>query len=139
MNIKKPSPDTMKEQAVRQAKDLLITVLILTAATGIGNIFWYFSFTKNIISVYILGTLLTSLFTKSYFYGFLSSFSSVLLFNFCFTEPRLTLHAYERGYPVTFAIMLIVSIITVTLAIQNIRNADLHIHFRQCLQPHQQL
>ena len=55
----------MKEQAVRQAKDLLITVLILTAATGIGNIFWYFSFTKNIISVYILGTLLTSLFTKS--------------------------------------------------------------------------
>lgn len=114
----------MKEQAVRQAKDLLITVLILTAATGIGNIFWYFSFTKNIISVYILGTLLTSLFTKSYFYGFLSSFSSVLLFNFCFTEPRLTLHAYERGYPVTFAIMLIVSIITVTLAIQNIRNAE---------------
>ena len=124
MNIKKPSPDTMKEQAVRQAKDLLITVLILTAATGIGNVFWYFSFTKNIISVYILGTLLTSLFTKSYFYGFLSSFSSVLLFNFCFTEPRLTLHAYERGYPVTFAIMLIVSIITVTLAIQNIRNAE---------------
>ena len=114
----------MKEQAVRQAKDLLITVLILTAATGIGNIFWYFSFTRNIISVYILGTLLTSLFTKSYFYGFLSSFSSVLLFNFCFTEPRLTLHAYERGYPVTFAIMLIVSIITVTLAIQNIRNAE---------------
>ena len=96
MNIKKPSPDTMKEQAVRQAKDLLITVLILTAATGIGNIFWYFSFTKNIISVYILGTLLTSLFTKSYFCGFLSSFSSVLLFNFCFTEPRLTLHAYEH-------------------------------------------
>lgn len=68
--------------------------------------------------------MLTSLFTKSYFCGFLSSFSSVLLFNFCFTEPRLTLHAYERGYPVTFAIMLIVSIITVTLAIQNIRNAE---------------
>ena len=124
MNIKKPSPDTVKAQAVRQAKDLLITVLILAAATGIGNIFWYFSFTKNIISVYVLGTLLTSLFTKSYFCGFLSSFSSVLLFNFCFTEPRLTLHAYERGYPVTFAIMLIVSIITVTLAIQNIRNAE---------------
>ena len=124
MNIKKPSPDTVKAQAIRQAKDLLITVLILAAATGIGNIFWYFSFTKNIISVYVLGTLLTSLFTKSYFCGFLSSFSSVLLFNFCFTEPRLTLHAYERGYPVTFAIMLIVSIITVTLAIQNIRNAE---------------
>lgn len=55
----------MKEQAVLQAKDLLITVLILTAATGIGNIFWYFSFTRNIISVYILGTLLTSLLPKA--------------------------------------------------------------------------
>ena len=124
VNIKKPSSEEVKAQAARQAKDLLITVLILAAATGIGNIFWYFSFTSNIISVYILGALLTSLFTKSYFCGFLSSFSSVLLFNFCFTEPRLTLHAYERGYPVTFAIMLIVSIITVTLAIQNIRNAE---------------
>ena len=125
MNIKKPSPDTVKAQAGRQAKDLLITVLILAAATGIGNIFWYFSFTKNIISVYILGTLLTSLFTKSYFYGFLSLVFQRCFFSiFCFTEPRLTLHAYERGYPVTFAIMLIVSIITVTLAIQNIRNAE---------------
>lgn len=62
-------------------------MLILTAATGIGNIFWYFSFTKNIISVYILGTLLTSLFTKSYFYGFLSSFSSVLLSIFVLQSP----------------------------------------------------
>ena len=67
MNIKKPSPHAVKAQAIRQAKDLLITVLVLAAATGIGNIFWYFSFTRNIISVYILGALLTSLFTKSYF------------------------------------------------------------------------
>ena len=85
MNIKKPSSEEVKAQAARQVKDLLITVLILAAATGIGNIFWYFSFTRNIISVYTLGALLTSLFTKSYFCGFLSSFSSVLLFNFCFT------------------------------------------------------
>ena len=99
VNIKKPSPDTMKEQAVRQAKDLLITVLILTAATGIGNIFWYFSFTKNIISVYILGTLLTSLFTKSYFYGFLSSFSSVSSFQFLlYRAPPDCCTPYERGY-----------------------------------------
>ena len=84
MNIKKPSPDTVKAQAVRQAKDLLITVLILAAATGIGNIFWYFSFTKNIISVYVLGTLLTSLFTKSYFCGFLSSFYIELHIKICF-------------------------------------------------------
>ena len=60
----------MKEQAVRQAKDLLITVLILTAATGIGNIFWYFSFTKNYTYRVYSGDIADLAFTKSYFYGF---------------------------------------------------------------------
>lgn len=115
----------LRAQVVPRWQDLLLTVLILTAGTVIGNIFWQFAFTKaNIISVYVLGALLTSLFTKSYFCGVLSSVVSVLLFNFFFTEPRLTLHAYEKGYPFTIAIMLIVSIITVTLAIQNIRNIE---------------
>ncbi len=112
-------------QMVPRWQDLLVTLLILAAGTAIGNIFWQFAFTKaNIISVYVLGALLTSLFTKSYFCGVFSSVVSVLLFNFFFTEPRLTLHAYEKGYPITIAIMLIVSIITVTLAIQNIRNIE---------------
>lgn len=115
----------LRDQMIPQGQDLVVTLLILAAGTVIGNIFWQFAFTKaNIISVYVLGTLLTSLFTKSYFCGVLSSVASVLLFNFFFTEPRLTLHAYEKGYPFTIAIMLIVSIITVTLAIQNIRNIE---------------
>lgn len=115
----------LRAQMAPRWQDLLVTLLILTAGTVIGNIFWQFAFTKaNIISVYVLGALLTSLFTKSYFCGVLSSVASVLLFNFFFTEPRLTLHAYEKGYPFTIAIMLIVSIITVTLAIQNIRNIE---------------
>lgn len=123
--IRRKQPQSLREQMVPRWQDLLVTLLILAAGTGIGNIFWQFAFTKaNIISVYVLGTLLTSLFTKSYFCGVLSSVASVLLFNFFFTEPRLTLHAYEKGYPITIAIMLIVSIITVTLAIQNIRNIE---------------
>lgn len=118
-------PHDLRAQMVPRWQDLLVTLLILTAGTVIGNIFWQFAFTKaNIISIYVLGALLTSLFTKSYFCGVLSSVASVLLFNFFFTEPRLTLHAYEKGYPFTIAIMLIVSIITVTLAIQNIRNIE---------------
>ncbi|MBM6898701.1 DUF4118 domain-containing protein [Gemmiger formicilis] len=118
-------PHDLRAQMIPRWQDLLVTALILAAGTVIGNIFWQFAFTKaNIISVFVLGTLLTSLFTKSYFCGVFSSVASVLLFNFFFTEPRLTLHAYEKGYPFTIAIMLIVSIITVTLAIQNIRNIE---------------
>ena len=40
----------------------------------------------------------------------------MLLFNFFFTEPRLTFHAYEPGYPVTFVVMLSAALITGTLA-----------------------
>ena len=42
----------------------------------------------------------------------------MLIFNFLFTEPRFTLHAYEKGYPVTFAVMFIASWITGTLAVR---------------------
>ena len=98
-------------------KDLLGTLLILGCATGIGMLFWELGFTEaNIITVYILAVLLTSLFTKSHLCNVISSLSGVLLFNFFFTEPRLTFHAYEHGYPFTFVIMLTAALITGSLA-----------------------
>ncbi len=105
-------------------RELLITLGILAATTGIGILFYHLKFTEaNIITVYILGVLLTAIFTQSYGCSVLSSLASVLMFNFLFTEPRLTLHAYEPGYQATFAIMLLASLITGTLANENIRNA----------------
>ncbi len=105
-------------------KQLLITAAVLAAASGLGWIFRSLDFTEaNIITVYILGVLLTALFTRSYICSGLYSLFSVLLFNFFFTEPRLSLHAYESGYPVTFAIMLIAALITGTLAMESQRNA----------------
>lgn len=98
-------------------KDLFITLLILAGATGIGSLFWSLGFTEaNIITVYILGVLLISLFTKRHICSVISALISVLMFNFLFTEPRLTFHAYEPGYPFTFAIMLTAALITGTLA-----------------------
>lgn len=101
-----------------------ISIGILTVSTLIGQVFHELSFTEsNIITVYILGALLTALFTKSNLCSSMFSLASVLLFNFFFTEPRLSLRAYESGYPVTFAIMLIASIITGTLANRLSENA----------------
>lgn len=106
-----------KKYFLPSLKDLLILALILLASTGLGNLFYVFGFTEaNIITIYLLGALLTPLLVKSYVCSALFSFASVLLFNFFFTEPRLTLHAYESGYPVTFAIMLSASFITGILA-----------------------
>ena len=98
-------------------KDLLITLIVLAVSTLLGIGLYNLGFTdSNIIPVYILGVLLTSLFTRGYCCGILDSLLSVILFNFFFTEPRLTFHAYDSKYVVTFAIMLVASVITGTLA-----------------------
>lgn len=98
-------------------KDILITLAILAVTTLLGFLFLHVGFTdSNIITMYILGVLLTALFTRGYVCGVIGSFLSVALFNFFLTEPHLTFHAYDSGYPVTFAIMLAASIITGTLA-----------------------
>ena len=124
---KKPaSPHAFFHKLIPYPKDILITLLILAAATAMGMLFYRLGFTEsNIITVYILGVLLTSLFTRGYACSVLASFMSVALFNFFLTEPLLTFHAYDSGYPVTFAIMLAASIITGTLAAKLKDNAKL--------------
>ena len=113
----KEKPQKLWQSFIPYPKDLLITLLVLVLTTLLGVALYRFGFTdSNIIPVYILGVLLTSLFTRGYFCGIVGSLLSVMLFNFLFTEPRLTFHAYDSKYTVTFAIMLAASIITGTLA-----------------------
>lgn len=122
----RPSSHSLFRSLIPYPKDILITILILAIATILGLSFYSFGFTdSNIITVYILGVLLTSLFTKGYTCGIIGSLVSVMLFNFFFTEPRLTFHAYDSGYPVTFAIMLVASVITGTLASKQKSHAKL--------------
>ena len=105
-------------------KDLLITLLILAAATGTGLLFTQFGFSEsNIITVFILGVLLISVMTVSPVCGALASLASVLTFNWFFIDPKFSFHTYETEYAVTFAIMLIASLITGTLANRIKQNA----------------
>lgn len=99
--------------------DISITLGILSLCTIIGYIFYLLDFSEiNTVTVYILGVLLISNLTKGRFYGISSSILGVLTFNFFFTEPRFTLNVYDVGYPVTFAVMLISSLITSTLTMR---------------------
>lgn len=109
----------LSKHLVISAGDIIKTILILTAVTCIGTLFYGLGFTDaNIITVFILGVLLISIFTKNQIYGLSASVISVLAFNFLFTEPRFTFRAYDNGYPVTFAIMFIASFVTGSLAIR---------------------
>lgn len=97
--------------------DFSRSFFILVLATIICNIFYKLGFSEaNIITVYILGVLVTSVIVSERIYSLSFSIVSVLAFNFFFTEPRFTLNAYDSGYPATFIIMLVSTFITGTLA-----------------------
>jgi len=119
-------PDTQSSYYVRAPRFTKPTELSLadTAKSGIILIvctligFWFNSlgFSEvNIITVYILGVLMTAIVTKGKLYSAVSSVLGVLVFNFFFTEPYFSLQAYDPGYPVTFLVMFLASFITSTL------------------------
>lgn len=91
----------------------------LIASTLLGYLFSRLGFSEaNIITVYILGVLITAVITSQRFYSLVSSVISVLLFNFLFTDPRFTLNAYGAGYPATFVIMFVSAFLTSSLAVR---------------------
>ncbi|HHZ06502.1 MAG TPA: sensor histidine kinase KdpD [Clostridiales bacterium] len=114
-----------KEKKVSKGKikfalsDIIASVLVLITATIVGFIFYNIGFSEvNIITIYILGVLITAIFTSHKAYSLISSIVSVLTFNFFFIEPRFTFSAYDSGYPATFLIMFISAFITSTLAVK---------------------
>lgn len=99
--------------------DFIKMLSILTLCTIIGYLFYLAGLTEtNVITVYILGVLIISNRTNGRIYGILSSFLGVMVFNFFFTEPYYSFHAYGAEYPVTFSIMLISALITSTLTMR---------------------
>ncbi|MBO4359880.1 MAG: sensor histidine kinase KdpD [Eubacteriaceae bacterium] len=108
-----PVPEGLKRVAINSAASLFI----LAGATALSILFYNIHFSdSNIIMVYILGTLLTSIATSHRIYSLVSSVSSVFIYNYLFTEPRYSLAAYDTGYPVTFIVMFLTAYITGTLA-----------------------
>lgn len=117
MDIRENRKIRLTEYMIPTKKDILITITLLLVTTVLGLCFSRSGFTEaNIITVYIFGVLLNAVLTKSHFCSLISSLCSVLLFNYIFTEPRYTFHAYEPGYYVTFIIMLLAALLTGSLA-----------------------
>ena len=106
-----------KRTLLSTLKDFGISALILAIASGISFGLHYMGFTDaNIITVYILAVLVISVLTENRFCWVISSAAGVLLFNFFFTTPKFSLMAYDKGYPVTFLVMLVASLVTGSIA-----------------------
>lgn len=104
---------------LKVVKNTCISLIIMLITTLLSLFFYEIGFTRpNIIMVYILGVLLTSVATSHQVYSLISSIASVFVFNYLFTEPRFSLSAYETGYPVTFVVMFLTAYITGTFAIR---------------------
>ena len=82
---------------------------------------------QNIVMIYILSVLIISRVTTGYLYGVVASVLSVLAFNFFFTYPYFSFQSLA-GYPITFAIMLIVALITGALTVRIKAQARLAAH-----------
>ena len=97
-------------------RDWLLTIGILILATILSYGFSKVGFTEaNIIAVYLLATLLTSMATSTRSSYVLSAIGGVLVFNFFFTSPKLSLRVHEHGAPLTFLIMVVAALIVGTL------------------------
>ncbi len=114
----KNEPDGIKKRSLLGVlRDAAVTVGILAGATALGLGFSALGFTEaNIITVYILGVLLSAVMTESKLMHALASVLGVLVFNFLFTAPHFSFLAYDDGYPITSAIMLAASLLTGSLA-----------------------
>lgn len=104
--------------------DIGKTILVLLAATLIGYAFYALGFSEaNIIAAYLFAVLVCSVITSSPLCGLLASVVSVLVFNFFFTVPRFTFRFNDPNYLVTMPIMLMVALLTGSLATRLKENA----------------
>ena len=65
--------------------------------------------------IFILAVTIISLMTDGYFYGICGSVLAVIFVNYIFTYPYMAFNFTITGYPLTFMVMLIVSLIISTL------------------------
>lgn len=108
-----------KSKYVLNFTDVIKSIAMLMISSVVGYGFWCLGMSEaNIIMMYILGVLITSIITTHQVYSLISSFISVFIFNFLFTEPRYTLVAYEKDYHITFITMFIAAFLMGSFAIR---------------------
>ena len=112
-SVLKPSELRSEPRPRLNSRDILTTAFIMAAATGISVLFDRSRFSNsNIITIYILAILITSVMTAERIYGIISAVLYILLFNFLFIDPRFSLLVYDPNYMVTYFVSVIAAVIT---------------------------
>lgn len=97
--------------ALPDIKDIIFTVCVLAAASIVGRMIIKIDGNCYIQLVFVLCVVIVSRFTKGYLCGLIASLVGMLAVNYAFTYPYFKLDFSIAGYPISFAVMLTVSVI----------------------------
>ncbi|WP_304509205.1 ATP-binding protein [Anaerotignum sp.] len=96
--------------------DLFKTILVFLISTAFALCVVEMKvISNNIFGVYMLGVAVTSVITSGYTWGILASLGGVVAVNFFFTFPYFAINFSMSGYPITFALLLFMSVLTSAL------------------------
>ncbi len=108
------------------AADAGRAVAAVACATLAGTVAWAVSPTTSVIlMIYLLVSLLLATRADGFLYAVLAALGSVVAYNFFFTAPRFTFHAYGLSAPIIFAFLLVGTLAASSLAIRLKRQAAL--------------
>lgn len=117
----KQQRDTLQPSILDLAKGLALVALATIAGLflfdgGLGE--------ENVIIFYFLAVLITAVWTGNLLAGAILSLVSVFAFNYFFTYPQFTFHAYMPSYPMTFVIMFASSTLATSLVTRIKRQSE---------------
>ena len=102
-------------KAIYFIKDVLVTV-ILFAVTAMLCLFLRsldpHNDTSYVAVIFFMDVFLTALFTEGYFFGIIAAVAGVLAVDYVFTFPYWQISFTLAGFPLTFLVMMTISIVT---------------------------
>lgn len=119
-------PASGEELRKMHQRDCLIFFLTLVSTTAAAFIFrgMVANPDVNITMFYTLGIFLVARYTSGYVWGLLFAILSVLIVNFFFTYPYSTFNLTLEGYPITFAAMFLIYMVTSAMTTDMKRQAS---------------
>ncbi|MEG2615929.1 MAG: sensor histidine kinase KdpD [Raoultibacter sp.] len=105
--------------------DVLKAIVAVAVSTAIGMLFFQVGFSSAIIlMLYMLIVVLLATRAEGFSYSVLASLGSMFAYNFFFTVPRFTFHAYGLNYPFIFLFFLLATLVASSLTVRMKRQTE---------------
>lgn len=126
-----PDPDQLQKPAIKKRrsfkkslKGLWIQVLIVLAALVLGLFFQDLGFSEaNILAVFVFAVLLCAIHASALWQAVLSALACIGIFGFLFAAPAFSMDLIDKGYFLTFLLLMATAVLTARISIRQKREA----------------